>query len=106
MQKKRLISLVLMGITAGFAINAQAESATALKADNKMMDCSKMSADEQAFAKKLSSSNRDMFCGKFSSSQRKAAMKEACHDAAKCEGREPMSEDDAVEKVMKQNNME
>jgi hypothetical protein len=72
--------------------------------------CSRLSPEEQAFAAKLTDHNKHVFCSKFSAEQRKAAMAAACNGNAYCEsgpnaGKRALSPNDAVKKVMKENNI-
>lgn len=72
MKKNAMLLVALTALTAGVsAENAQAISATAQKNE---VAATKLSADEQAFAAKLSDLNRKSFCEKLSAEQRKSAM--------------------------------
>jgi|GEM_PF-1560446 len=68
-----------------------------------MIDCTTLTKEEQLFANKLTRMNRLMFCNKFSRGQRQTAM-----DLAKQKdntGARMMTEDQAVMRVAKDNNM-
>lgn len=114
MKKSNLMMLALMGLTAGISANAQAGQETAAQTNKKDMSCPNMaslSSDEQAFASKLNDKNKKAFCGQFSSDQRRAAMMASCKGPANCGAdkatgkKKIMSPDDAVGKVMNDNNM-
>lgn len=113
MKRQSLMALALMGMSAGFAINAQAgeETAATTMNNNKNMkpDCSKMTSDEQSFSSKLNDQNRNMFCSKFSASQRKSAMMLNCKGPSNCgsnkSSKKIMAPNDAVAKVAKDNRI-
>ncbi len=64
--------------------------------------CTSMPADQQTFASQLSADNMSMFCSKFSPDQRTAAMQMTSKPGA---NGTKMSPDQAVQQVMKNNNM-
>jgi hypothetical protein len=64
--------------------------------------CASLSVEEQAFASTLSAANKGLFCNQFNTAQRAAAMNaQGLKDAAG----NPVSADDAVIQVAKDNNM-
>lgn len=70
MKKDIVMMLGLIAMTAG--VNVHAETANTQKSAE--LSAVKLSADEQAFAAKLSDANRKSFCEKLSAEQRKYAM--------------------------------
>lgn len=126
MKMNNLFALALMGMTAGFAVNAQAEEGcssckneaelagkkcgSATLTGNGNGNCSNLSQDEMGFSKKLSDKQRNAFCSKFTPAQRKQAMQMSCNTPMNCgsnrnNGKVIMKHDDAVSKIMKDNNI-
>lgn len=68
----------------------------------KAADCSQMTPDEMDFANQLNPMNKAMFCGKFSSDMRNSAMQMSGEMGP--DGN-MITNDQAVEKVAKDNNM-
>ena len=130
MKNKNLVALALLGMTTGLGVNAQAdENCSSCKNDveltgqkcktaancngmngNGKADCSNLTQDESDYARKLNDKNRQAFCGRFSASQRKQAMQMSCNGMMNCgsnrnAGKNVMKPDDAVAKMMRDNNM-
>ena len=112
MKKNKLLSLALMGITAGLSVNAQAaEEAQVIEVDYRQQtDCSKLSPDEQTLAQKLDDYHRKMFCNKFTKDQRRSVMQATCNGASNCGtarngGKNIMTPQDAVNMVMRSNRL-
>ena len=70
--KRNIMMLALASMTLGLAVNAEEAAKPQLAAVENA--ATKLSADEQAFAAKLTDQNRKSFSEKFSVDQRKAAM--------------------------------
>lgn len=66
-------------------------------------DCSSMSTDMQAFAKKLNPNNKMIFCQKMNDGQRSLSMQMSAQ--ADSSGKPVMTPDQAVQKVAKDNNL-
>jgi len=96
MKNTMMIAFVGMA-TALVAVHADDQ-----KMAGQMAVCGSLSADEQAFAKQLSSANQNMFCSKFSSAQRTTAMQMT--GKADASGN-MMTADQSVQKVAMDNNM-
>ncbi len=75
MKKNTMMILALVAMTAGVAVHAENTQTAAVPAQSATEAvATKLSADEQAFAAKLSDQNRKSFNDKFSVEQRKAIM--------------------------------
>lgn len=72
MKKKSMMILALAALATTFSIHAENVQAMTGKATEAV--ASRLTADEQAFAAKLSDQNRKSFCEKLSAEQRKSAM--------------------------------
>jgi hypothetical protein len=106
--KKMNLMIAVMAVAAGLSMNVQADEAkkqevvaapaAAPAAAPVAAAASKLSADEQAFAAKLSEQNRKAF-EQFTADQKKAAMAASCAQGS-C-NKTAMSPNDAVQKAIK-----
>lgn len=114
MKKRDLLTLAVVGLTAG--LSSCCRTCTDYRMPNDCGcpcagdPCQALSCDELYFANQLVERNRRAFCSKFSAEQRRAAMVASCHTEINCgtaknAGKKALKPDDAVSIIMRDNNM-
>jgi hypothetical protein len=105
MKKEFFMTLAAVGMVAGLSAN-QPSAAAPAQSSQQEKNVSNLSADELAFAAKLSDQNRKVFSTQFSAEQRKAAMAASCAASGACAAGQKvaMAPNDAVQKVSKDSN--
>ena len=106
MNKEFFMTLAAVCLVAGLSANqAAAPAAAVAPAAQEKSVAANLSADELAFAAKLSDQNRKAFT-QLSAEQRKAAMVSACATGSCATGQKAaMSPNDAVQKVVKEGSV-